>query len=129
MKRRRKRNRKKQAQGFVFPVPLALFLVMVTVTSMAYLWMHGRCEAAGMRIQKLERQKERTHQQLLDEQRKWAQLVTLRNVERQVAHFGLNMDWPPSSRVVHLARPVDPADRDVLPVYGELAHLAGSGHE
>ncbi len=128
MKRRRK-NRKKQSQGFVFPVPLALFLVMVTVTSMTYLWMHGRCEAAGIRIQQLERAKHESHQRLSREALKWDQLKTLPNVRAAVQRHQLNMDWAPNSRVVHLARPSIPADIDVLPVYGELAHLTGTSHE
>ena len=103
MKRRRK-NRKKQAQGFVFPVPLALFLVLVTVISMTYLWMHGRCEAAGIRIQQLERTRQQTHTRLLDEESKWAQLKTLENVLAAVERHQLEMSWAPDSRVVHLTR-------------------------
>lgn len=105
MKRRRKRNKKKQAQGFVFPVPLALFLVLVTVTSMTYLWMHGRCEAAGVRIQRLERHQLQARQQLLDEQAKWNQLRTLNQVRTAVARHGLDMELAPTHRVIRLTRP------------------------
>lgn len=124
--KRRKKNRKKQSQGFVFPVPLALFLVMVTMTSMTYLWMHGRCEAAGIRIQKLERVKHESHQRLLQEEMKWAQMKTLPNVVTQVRRHGLEMSWAPNSRVVRLARPALPTEMNVLPVYGELAQLSGA---
>jgi len=127
--KRRKQNRKKQSQGFVFPMPLALFLVMLTVTSMAYLWMHGRCEAAGIRIQQLERVKHESHQRLLQEEMKWAQLKTLPNVRAALTRHQLNMDWAPNSRVIRLARPSIPAEWDVMPVYGELAHLSGNPHE
>ncbi len=105
MKRRRKRNKKKQAQGFVFPVPLALLLVLITVTSMSYLWMHGRCEAAGVRIQRLERHQLQARQQLLDEQAKWNQLRTLNQVRAAVARHRLDMELAPTHRVIRLARP------------------------
>lgn len=129
MKRRKKNRKKKQTQGFVFPVPLALFLVMVTVTSMAYLWMHGRCEAAGKRIQQLERAKHESRQRLSQEEMKWAQTKTLPNVVEAVNRHGLVMSWAPNHRVVHLARPALPADAVAFPVYGELAQLTGSSHE
>ncbi len=128
MKRRRK-NRKKQAQGFVFPVPLALFLVMATVTSMAYLWMHGRCEAAGARIQTLERERQEVRQRLSREEMRWAQMKTLPNVMEAVNRLDLNMDWAPNHRVVHLTRPAFPSEFEGLPLYGELAHLDQSPHE
>lgn len=124
MKRRRK-NRRKQAQGFVFPMPLALFLVLVTVTSMTYLWMHARCEAAGIRIQQLEREKHVSHQRLLDEEMKWSQLKTLPNVLAAVRRQGLNMDWAPAHRVVHLPRPRP----DHVKVYSEWAQLERERHE
>lgn len=107
-------------------MPLALFLVMVTVTSMAYLWMHGRCEAAGNRIQQLERTRQLTHTRLLDEELKWAQIKTLQNVMAAVEAHALNMTWAPNSRVVHLTRPTQ---TDEPAVYSELAQVAGSGHE
>lgn len=125
MKRKRTKNRKKQAQGFVFPVPLALFLVLVTVTSMTYLWMHGRCEAAGLRIQRLEREKALSHQRLLDEEMKWSQLKTLPNVRAAVQRHGLNMDWAPTHRIVRLTRP----SMETVPVYQELAQWTGGLHE
>ncbi len=119
MKRRRK-NRRKQAQGFVLPVPLVLFLVLVTVSSMTYLMMHARCEAAGIRIQQLERQKQLAHQRLSDEEVKWSQLKTLPNVVTALKRHNLEMNWVPPHRVVHLARP----KMDQMPIsYGELASL------
>jgi flagellar basal body-associated protein FliL len=123
--RRKRKNRKKEAQGFVFPIPLALFLALVTVTSMAYLWMHGRCEAAGMRIQQLERTLERAHQRRSDEERKWSQMKTLPNVQQAVARLGLNMSWAQDNRIVQISRgSVSGAERSA----GELAHLTGIGH-
>ncbi len=120
MRKRRRRNKKKQAQGFVFPVPLALFLVMVTVTSMTYLWMHGRCEAAGVRIQRLEQRQLQTRQQLLDEQLKWTQMRTLSQVRAAVKRHGLDMTLAPNHRVVQLARP---GSLDEPIAYGEVARL------
>ena len=124
--RRRRKNRKKQAQGFVFPMPLALFLVMATVTSMAYLWMHGRCEAAGQRIVQLERQEQQTRQRALDEELKWTRMRALPRVVAAVERHGLNMSWATSDRIVQLPRPrgID----DPLPV-GDLAQAAGERYE
>lgn len=127
--KRRKKNRKKQAQGFVFPVPLTLFLVMVTVISMTYLWMHGRCEAAGIRIQQLEQARQEAHQRLAREEMRWDQMKTLPNVRVALRRHDLQMDWAPNSRVVHLVRPVIHGDDGFLPVYGELAQLTGTTHE
>ncbi len=119
MKRRRK-NRKKQAQGFVVPMPLVLFLVLGTVTSMAYLWMHGRCEAAGIRIQQLERVQHETRQRRNIEEGKWTQMKTLPRVQDQVARMRLNMTWAPDDRVIQLVRPMP---HQVIPI-GDLAHMA-----
>ena len=127
MKRRRKRNKKKQAQGFVFPVPLALFLVMVTVTSMTYLWMYARSEAAGLRIQQLERRQEQTRQALAQEELRWTQMRTLSRVRAAVEKHGLDMTLAPSHRIVHLARP---AGLDDVAVHSEMAQAtvaAGDG--
>ncbi len=102
--KRRTKNRKKKAQGFSCPMPLALFLVLVTVGGVSFLWMEARIEAAGQRLQQLEREHERVGRMLRQEQRKWTQLKTLPNVRAAVARHGLQMDLASGAQVVQLMR-------------------------
>lgn len=121
---KRRKNRKKQAQGFVFPMPLALFLVLATVVSMSYLWLQTRCEAAGVRLQQLEREHEQVERLLRQEQRKWTQLKTLPNVRAAVARHGLNMDLASGGQVVQLMR-TGPGTARLA--HGDLARGPGAG--
>lgn len=121
--KRRTRNRKK-SQGFAFPIPLALFLVLATVVSMTYLWMQSRHEAAGRRLQQLERQYEQVSRTLTQEQRKWTQLKTLPNVRTAVARHGLNMELASGAQVVQLMRA---GPSFVRADHGELAQGPGAG--
>lgn len=124
--RRRKKNKKKQAQGFIFPVPLALFLVLVTLLSMSYLWMNGRCEAAGKRIQALERTRRDAHQRLLGEESKWANLKNLRNVERALKKHQIVMRWPVDGQVVRVARPIPGANPNGASYEKYAGYLGGA---
>lgn len=126
--RRRKGNIKKQSQGFVFPVPLALFLILVTGASMAYLWMHARCEAAGKRIQALERNQAEVRQRLLNEDSKWSNLKSMRNVEAALKKYQLTMTLPSDRQVVRLSRA--PSLSEITePPYSEYAGYMGGGRE
>lgn len=122
--KRRKTNRRKQAQGFVFPMPLALFLVLITVISMTYLWMQARCEAAGVRIQQLEREFEQTSRVLQQEQRKWTQMKTLPNVRTAVARHGLNMDLAADGQIIQLVRDMSGQSQRS---HGDIARGPGVG--
>lgn len=122
---KRKRNRKKQSQGFVFPMPLALFLVLATVICMSYLWLQTRCEAAGVRLQQLEREFEQAGRMLQQEQRKWAQMKTLPNVRAAVERHGLQMELASGRQVVQLIRAKPEAA--VRPLPGDMARNYGIG--
>jgi hypothetical protein len=110
-----------QSQGFIFPVPLTLFLVMVTIISMAYLWLHSRCEAAGVRIQQLERAKQESHQRVLQEETRWARTKTLPNVQTALQRHGLHMGWASNDRIVRISRPALATDREAFALIAQAS--------
>jgi hypothetical protein len=119
--KRKKQNRKMQSQGFIFPVPLTLFLVMVTIISMAYLWLHSRCEAAGVRIQQLEKAKQESHQRVLQEETRWARTKTLPNVQTALQRHGLHMGWASNDRIVRISRPALATDREAFALIAQAS--------
>lgn len=99
---KRKRNAKKKSPGFVFPMPLASVLFIVTVLSLAYLWLHGQCEALGARIQELEVEKERVHNRLLNEEYKWSNMQSLPNIRKALERHRIVMSWPDENRIIRI---------------------------
>ncbi len=104
MKRRRRRNRKKSA-GFIIPKPLLSALAMATILSLSYLWMMGRCEAAGQRIKAMEQKRNELRNMVLNEESRWAAMRSPRNMEEALRRHGLVMTWPSEDRVVRRSSP------------------------
>lgn len=103
---KRKVNRKKQ-QAMVFPVPLAATLVVAAGLALSYLWLCGRCEALGREIKQTEQRKEQLHRDVLNEEYKWTNMRSLRNIRATLHHFNIQMDWPDERAVVYLSRDLD----------------------
>lgn len=102
MIRRHKKNRKKQPEGLIVPAPLASILVLSAVFSLVYLWFNGRCEALGNQIKVLEAKKTELHKHVINEEYKWSNLKSPRNIENLLQRFNLGMTWPQHDRVVRL---------------------------
>jgi hypothetical protein len=102
MARRKRRNRKKQEQGMVFPAPLALVLVVGALVALSYLWLCGRCEDYGRRIQELEHQKAELARLVSKEEYDWSNMTAPRSIERLLQAHNLVMTWPTEDRVIRL---------------------------
>ena len=114
-KRGGKPNKKKtRSGGFSVPPPLILILVSAAVLSFFYLWIHGRCEALGLRIQELERTMEQVHNQVLNEQSKWSAMKSLPSVRRALDKYNIKMDWPKKHKVIHVRYPVKDQEKPTL---------------
>ena len=110
---RRAKNRRKDGQGVSFPVPVAAGIVLVGVMSLLYVWLDGRCEAAGSRIKALENQKVEVHKKVMIEEYKWCTAKSPRNIERLLRQFKLNMQYPEETQIVRLRyKPAEPETRE-----------------
>lgn len=127
MIRRHKRNRKKQPDRRILPGRVATILAAVTVFSLVYLWFCGRCEALGNQIKALERQKSELHKLVINEEYKWANLKSPRNLEALLKRFNLAMTWPQPDRVIRLrGRAQQPEPVRVLADGGRYVEHAGA---
>lgn len=102
MARRNRKNRKQYSAGFMFPPSLAAVLVLAATLALAYLWLCGRCEAAGQRIKRLEAMRDRLRRERLVKEYNWQVIRSWPNLERILAQHGLNMDWPGPNRVIQV---------------------------
>lgn len=123
MTRRRRKNKKKSA-GFIIPKPLLSILALATILSLSYLWMMGRCEAAGQRIKALEGQRNDLRNRVLNEESEWARLRSPRNMEAALRRHNLVMTWPSEDRVVRRTTPAWPGGETAEPV--EYAQYGGT---
>jgi hypothetical protein len=99
-----KKNRKKNSSGFIFPAPLAVVLTLLMVLSLSYLWLCSRCEGLGVRIKKLEQKRAEIHNRVLNEEYKWSNLKSPRNIEMFLQQHNLVMAWPDESHIVRIRR-------------------------
>ncbi|MBN2301518.1 MAG: hypothetical protein JXN60_03275 [Lentisphaerae bacterium] len=96
-----RRNRKK-INGFVFPVPLAGIAVILMTLALVYVWLGCRCESVGKDIKKLEAEQISLKKKCHNEELRWAQMKSPRNIEKSLARNGLVMTWPRRDQVVRL---------------------------
>ncbi|MFH0881168.1 MAG: hypothetical protein V2A34_15765 [Lentisphaerota bacterium] len=99
---RRKKNQKKDGRGFRFPAHWAAVLMMAGVMALTYLWLCGRCDALGARIKALEGQKSDVHKKVMNEEFKWCNAKSPRNVEKMLKQFKLDMQFPEEQQIVRL---------------------------
>lgn len=119
MLKRRKQNRRKDPKSIVFPAPLAGILTLVVVVALSYLWFCDRCEAMGRQIKTLEGQKAELHRRVLNEEFKWSNMKSPRNIESLLQRFNLVMTWPEEQRVIRMRYRPEP----------EPVRTAAGGHE
>lgn len=86
----------------VFPAPLALVLVVGALLALSYLWLCGRCEDLGLRIQDLEKQKAELEGQVINEEYKWTKMTAPGNMHRLLCTHGLVMELPREEQVRRL---------------------------
>jgi len=101
----RKKNRKRKASGFAFPVPFAGVVVFAVLAALAYVWLEYCSDSLGSEMKALERQKELLHQKHLNEEYKWMQEKSPRNIMAALKNHHLVMTWPTRSQVVRLQAP------------------------
>jgi len=97
-----KKNRKRTSEGFIFPAPLAAILAGTTFVALSYLWFCGRCEAIGAQIKDLEVQKSELHKRVINEEFKWSNMKSPRNIENLIREMKLEMAWPEEKQIVRV---------------------------
>ena len=101
-----RKNRKRTSEGFIFPAPLAAILAVTTFVALTYLWFCGRCEAIGAQIKELEVVKTELHKRVINEEFKWSNMKSPRNIENIIKEFKLDMAWPDEKQIVRVRRQV-----------------------
>jgi hypothetical protein len=102
MRPRVRKNRRKNSPGFAFPAPLVALLVLIALLALSYLWLCGRCEDLGRRIQELEARNVDLQKRIVNEEYRWTNMTSPRNIEQLLRTHRLNMTWPEESRVIRL---------------------------
>ncbi len=121
---RRNKSRKKQSAGFIFPAPFAAALTLAGVLALSYLWLCGRCESLGIQIKTLEAKKADLHNRVINEEYKWSNLKSPRNIELFLQQHNLVMTWPDESRIVRVR--TRQAPRAVEPDHHQYAQHNGA---
>jgi len=105
MSKRKRKSRRQHSRrgGFVFPTPLAVILLTLAGLALSYLWLCGRCEAAGRRIKQYEATRTELRKRRMNEEFKWANMKSPRNIEAALRRHHLVMDWPSRSRLRELS--------------------------
>jgi hypothetical protein len=98
----RKRNRRKNVRTHVVPLPLAAVLLVVTVFSLGYLWLNGRCDALGREIKGCEQRRDELQRLIVNEEYKWCNMTSPRNMEKLLQTHQLPMALPQEKSVVRL---------------------------
>ena len=99
---RGRKNRKRHEPKVGFPSPLAAILVAGAVLALLYLWFCGRCDALGKELGRLERKQEDLRGRLLNEEFKWTNMKSPRNMEHLLARHKLAMSLPAERDVVRV---------------------------
>lgn len=99
----RVRSRKPGVRG-VFPGTLFGVLMALTVLALTYLYLCGRCDALGKKINELEKIRDTLRRDVVTEEYKWSNLTSPKSMEELLAKHGLTMTWPSEDSVVRLRR-------------------------
>ena len=127
MARSRKKNklrvqaRKPGVRG-VFPGTLLGVLLMLAVFSFSYLYICGRCDALGKKINQLEKTRDELRREIVNEEFKWSNMTSPKNMEALLRKHQLNMTWPSEDSVVRLRRNPLPQQFAQGKVTGDIAH-------
>lgn len=99
----RKNRKKKRLQGVLLPMPFAGLVAFLAAFALAYVWLGSRCEALGRDLKVLETERQILHKQYLQEEYKWIQMRSPRELEKALEKHSIIMTWPKSEQVVRLS--------------------------
>ena len=104
----RRRNRKKyRNDGFMSrATPYAGLVVLISVLGLGNVWMKCRCQALGRDIQTFEREQAVLEKRRQNEEYRWNQTKSLRNLQAALKKHGIIMGWPDpnSSQIIRMSR-------------------------
>jgi len=102
-KKMRVRSRKPGVRG-IFPGTLFGVLLVLAVLALTYLYLCGRCDALGKKINELEKVRDIQRRDVVTEEYKWSNLTSPKSMEELLTKHGLTMTWPSEDSVVRLRR-------------------------
>lgn len=82
--------------------PIAGSLVLFSAMALAYLWIHNRCEMIGRDIRKLEREKTTLTKQFNQEEYRWIEMKSPRNLDKALKKWNIDMAWPTAAQIVRI---------------------------
>lgn len=97
----RRRNRKK-VDNLAFPAQVAGLFVLLASFALGYVLLGCRIEALGKAIKELENKQTVLKHRYQNEELKWARMKSPENLERVLALYDIEMQWPRRDQVVRL---------------------------
>jgi len=88
----------------IFPGTLFGVLLMLTIFALGYLYLCGRCDALGKKINQLEKTRENLRREIVNEEFKWSNMTSPESMEKLLKKHELIMTWPSEDSVVRLHR-------------------------
>ena len=101
-KKPKERNRRRPEVRVPSATNLVGVLTLSVVIGAGYMSINIRCSGLGKQIKLQERELVETQKRLMVEQDKWASRTAPINLERALAHHGLEMEMPESRQVIRI---------------------------
>jgi hypothetical protein len=120
----RRRKNRKRVDGAMISGPLAGILGLACAVALSYLWIQNRCEMIGRDLRKLENEKSALVKNLHNEEYRWTELKSPRNIEKALRKWNLEMGWPTAAQVVRVKDLKEPLVKSTR-VRAEPAATAG----
>ena len=86
----------------MFPSPIAAVIFVAAVLALMFLWFDGRCESLGGDLAGLEKTLEKLEGRLLNEEHKWTNMKSPRNMEYLLMKHKLVMTLPGENEVIRV---------------------------
>ena len=118
----RKKNRKKESKGWGGTAKFAAIMAAVFVAAFLYLCLYNRCETIGARIKGLEEKKAELRKRVMNEQYKWSNMKSPRNIEALLKRHNLAMGWPQETQIVRLRFQPALVENNKIAARSEPAH-------
>lgn len=126
-KNRRRKNkmrvqsRKPGVRG-IFPGTLFGVLLSLMIFALGYLYLCGRCDDLGKKINQLEKTRDNLRREIVNEEFKWSNMTSPASMEKLLAKHGLTMTWPSEDSVVRLRRKPLPQQFARETSLGDMVH-------
>lgn len=98
----RHKNRKKQGDGIGIHAPTIAVVSLLATVFISYLYLCGRCDDLGLRIKKLEQEKQALHRRVLNEEYLWSRAKSPGQIRQYLALHQIDMGWPNEARIVRI---------------------------